>query len=257
MNVVAEMLLNEPAPLAIWATLTLLTLPALLVLGSPHGVRRPRRALLEVIEIVRERGERHRQRQHEAVQAVRYAEEVRAAAGRAAHAADLWQDRWQQAEQQRTAAWTALAAAEDRLRRGRGAAAFGTPWTPQTPTEYAARERFLHQAVRAAAGRGELPTAAVADALAARAGWDPRLHPVEQELAVHQAAVAHLRARYEQAAEAEQTAWHDAQLAARTRQSLRAEAARAEVTAAALGPLLPAGQAPARAGHRSSVAHPA
>jgi len=254
MNVVAEMLLNEPAPLAIWATLTLLTLPALLVLGSPHGVRRPRRALLEVIEAFRERDERHRRRRHEAVQAVRYAEEVRAAAGRAAHAAELWQDRWQQAEQQRAAAWTTLAAAEERLRRTRGAAAFGTPWTPQTPTEYAARERFLHQAVRAAAARGELPTAAVADALAGRAGWDPRLHPVEQELAVHRAAVAHLRARYELTADAEQTAWHDCQLAARTRQSLRAEAAQAEAAAAALRPLLPADQAPARQARRSAVA---
>jgi hypothetical protein len=258
MNVVAEMLFSEPAPLAIWATLMLLTLPAVLVLGSPHGVRSPRRALLEVVDLVRERGERRRQRQQEAVQAVRYAEEVRAAAGRAAHAAELWQERWEQSEQERSAAWSLLVAAESRLRRSHSAAAFGTPWTPQTPTEYAARERFLHRSVRAAAARGELPTAAVADALAARAGWDPCLHPVDQELAVHRAAVAHLKDRYTRAAAAEQTAWHDAQLAARTRDSLRAEATAAEVAATPLRPLLPAtAPAPVRAAARRTAMNPA
>ncbi len=247
MNVVAEMLFSEPAPLAIWAALMLLTMPALIVLGSPDGVRSPRRALLDVVHLVRERGARREQQAHEAVQAVRYAEEVRAAAIRATHAADLWQERWQQAEEQATAAWTVLTAAEAQLRRIRAAADFGTPWTPQTPTEYAARERFLHRTVLAAVGRGELPATAMGDALAGRAGWDATLHPVDQELAVHRAVVTHLAQRHIRATMAEQSAWHDAQLAARTRDSLRAEATTAEVDAAPLRALLPTGrQAQAR-----------
>lgn len=49
MNVVAEMLLNDPAPAAIWATLILLTFPALLLLGSPEAMRHPGRMLRDLI----------------------------------------------------------------------------------------------------------------------------------------------------------------------------------------------------------------
>ncbi|MFI1989910.1 hypothetical protein [Actinoplanes sp. NPDC020271] len=45
MNMVAEMLLHEPAPVAIWAALWLATVPAMVVLASPAGVRNPGRAL--------------------------------------------------------------------------------------------------------------------------------------------------------------------------------------------------------------------
>ena len=225
MNVVAEMLLNEPAPMAIWAALMVLTLPALLVLGSPHGVRSPRRALRDIVEVLRERGERRRRQDEEAASAARYADEVRAAADRAAVAADRWQEIWEQAEQDRETAWHAWLDADERLRAARAATAFGTPWTPQTPSEYVARERFLHRAVAAAAERGELPAAAVADALAARNGWDARLHPLEQELAIRRAAAAHLRAAYEASVRTELAARHDAELAARARESLRREAA--------------------------------
>jgi hypothetical protein len=47
MNMVAEMLLHEPAPVAIWAVLWLATVPAMVVLASPAGVRNPGRALLD------------------------------------------------------------------------------------------------------------------------------------------------------------------------------------------------------------------
>src|SRR4051812_46997592 len=107
MNVVAEMLLNEPAPLAIWAALILLTLPALLVLGSPHGVRSPGRALADLVHVLRERGEHRRRQSDEAVQAARYAEELRSAANRAVDAAQRWQEHAEQAEQRREDAWRA------------------------------------------------------------------------------------------------------------------------------------------------------
>ena len=240
MNIVADMLLNEPAPAAIWAVLMVLTLPALLLLGSPHGVRSPRRALRDIIDMVRERGEHRRKRDDDTRQAGRYADEVRAAADRATLAADRWQEHWERAEHDRENAWYAWLDADDRLRAARAAAAWGTPWTPRTTSEYAARETYLHRAVAAAAGRGELPAAAVADALAGRGGWDARLHPLEQDLAVRRAATAHLRESYEKSIGVELAARHDAELAARARESLRREAADALVVRPATGEPMPA-----------------
>lgn len=237
MNMVAEILLREPAPVAIWAILTLLTLPALLVLGSPAGVRNPWRALREPVEYLREQ---RRQRRADAAEADLYAEELRVAADRAELAADRWRERWEQTGERTDAAARAWLAAEERLTRSRAAAAFGTPASTPDPAEYAQRERFLHRAVWGAAKRDELPAGAVADAQAGRAGWDPRLHPMDQEIVVLRAAAGHLRGRYRAAEMAERAAWHDAELARRTRDSLRAEAAAAAAHAAPLRHLLPA-----------------
>ncbi|KHD78825.1 hypothetical protein MB27_01510 [Actinoplanes utahensis] len=226
------MLMNEPAPMAIWVVLMLLTLPALVVLARPEGVRDPRRALLETALFVRQTGERRAarrtQRAAEAAQTVRYAEEVRVAATQATEAVDRWQAHWQAAADRVDATSAAWQAASARWARSRATAAFGTPWTPRTPLEYAARERFLHQEVRAAADRGELPGAAVDDALAGRAGWDPRLHPVAQELVVHRACAEYLERAHRAAVAAERAAWHDVQLARRSRDSLCREAILAE-----------------------------
>jgi len=237
MNVVAETLLTTPAPAAIWATLWILTLPAILLLANPQAMRNPVQALRSHF------GEKRRLATLEALAATRFAEEVRVAADRATLAAERWQERWEQASDEVTAAWEAWLDADARLRVRRSAAAFGTPWSAQTPSEYAARERFLHRVVRAAAGNGWLPAAAVADALAGRGGWDARLHPLEQELVVSRAVAGHLRDRYERAVAAEQTARHDATLARRTSDSLHRESWTAADRAAALRRLLPAGTA--------------
>jgi hypothetical protein len=239
MNVVAEMLLREPAPLAIWAVLMLLTLPAILLLGSPHGLRSPGRAMQDIVDLIRGRGVRRGKQVADAHEAARYADEMRSAADRAVHCAQLWQEHWELAEERRESAWQSWLEADARLRTSRAAAAYGIPWTAQTPAEYAARERFLHRAVRAAVDRGELPAVAVADALSGRAGWDPRLHPLDQELVVRQATVGHLFAEYQRAIEAEQAVRHDSRLANRTRDSLRHEAVAAAVGAAAVHHLLP------------------
>ena len=253
MNVVAEMLLTEPAPAAIWATLMLLTLPAVLILASPQAMRHPRRALRETIGMLRERGEKRRLRKLEAMAAVQYADEVRVAAGRAELAAERWQERWEQTTDDVTTAWQAWLDADARLRVCRSAAAFGTPWSARTPTEYAARERFLHRAVAGAVANGWLPAAAIADALTGRAGWDSRLHQLEQELVVARAAAGHLRDRYERAVAAEQAARHDASLARRTADSLRQESWEAVARAERLRHLLPAGE-PAPATVRPALA---
>lgn len=241
MNVVAEILLTEPAVPAIWATLVLLSFPAVLLLGSPTVLRHPLRAAREVVAAVRGRSERGRRRAEDAAGAVRLADEVRVAADRAAVNADRWQSRLQQSTDELDAAWQAWLDADARLRSGLAAARWGTPWSVPTCAEYAARERFLHRAVAAAAERGELPDAAVADALTGHNGWDARLHPVEQELVIARTSTAWLRHRYETADAAERTAWHDADLARRTSESLQREAVATAAAAARH-----AGRVPAR-----------
>ncbi|WP_250005539.1 hypothetical protein [Actinoplanes sp. M2I2] len=256
MNVVAEMLLNDPAPMAIWAMLMLLTFPALLLLGSPETMRRPRRAAQEFVAALRGRGELIRRRAAEAAEASRYAEEVGVAAERAEVAAQRWQELRDRSGDELTDAYQAWLDADARLRTATAAAAWGTPWSVRTCEEYATRQRYLHREVTAAADRGELPAAAVADALAERAGWDARLHPVDQQLVIARASVAWLRERYEHAVVAERAAWRDAESARRASTSLRLEADAAAERAAALQLLVPHGRAIAPATRRA-VAVPA
>ncbi|WP_230415938.1 hypothetical protein [Micromonospora tarapacensis] len=66
----------------------------------------------------------------------------------------------------------------------------------------------------------------------AHRGWDPRLHPVEQELMLRRAVRDHLHARRQDAREREQTAWRAAELAAAAARSLREEASGALLPAA-------------------------
>ncbi|MGK5680163.1 hypothetical protein [Actinoplanes sp. URMC 104] len=249
MNVVAEMLLTEPTPLVIWGTLLVLTVPAVLLLGNPEVLREPGRAVRELFAALR-RSKPAGPSSQEAVEAVRFAAEVRAAADRAGVAAGQWRQRWQDADAQQAADWQASLDADARLRDSRAAAAFRTPWSVPTCEEYAARERFLHQAVAGAVQRGDLPAAALADALAGRGGWDARLHPLEQQLIVHRAAADYRRRRYELSARAEQDAWRDAGAADRAARGLRRTAGEAATRAAELRHLLPAG---VLAGRRSST----
>lgn len=240
MNVVAEMLLTEPAPAAIWATLMLLALPAMLLLGSPNGLRNPRGAAREVVAVLEDHREDRRRQAAEVADATRLAEEVRVAADRATENAERWQRRWEQCTDDVDAAWQAWLDADTRLKAHLAAAAWSTPYPVRTCEEYAARDRFLHRTVAAAVERGELPEIAVDDALAGRNGWDARLHPLEQQLSVARASAAWLRHRYEQAVTAERVARHDAELARRTRDSLQAEALTTAAHAATFGKSSPA-----------------
>ena len=242
MNIVAEMLLTEPAPMAIWAILMLLTMPALVVLASPHNVRHPGRALIDTVGFLRRRAERRdeerRQRSAEAAQEIRYAEEVRVAADQAGGAVRRWQEHWEAAGERVGATFEAWQAADARWARSRSAAPYGTPFTTQNPAEYAYRERFLHLVVSTAVERGELPAGAVADALNGREGWQPWLHPAEQEIAVQRASARYLEGLYRAAVLAERVAWHDVELARRSWDSLQREAAVAGARAEAARPLL-------------------
>ncbi|GIE78532.1 hypothetical protein Aph02nite_44820 [Actinoplanes philippinensis] len=247
----AQLLLREPVMWAIWLLLFVLAVPGLVVLASPEGVRRPRQALREAAEALRGYRDHRRQRRQQALDTVRYAQELAAAAEHAAATAQRWRDRWHHSRVRLDEAWQAWQDAEGRRDRSRAAAAFAAPETDLTPEGYAERERALARQVLAAARHGHLPIATVADALAGRDGWDPRLHPADQELHVHRAIAAHLAHRYRQAATAERLTWHDTQLAAATRDSLRAEAGAAATRAAGLRHLVPG--APTR---QSAMARP-
>ncbi|MEU4244820.1 hypothetical protein [Actinoplanes sp. NPDC026619] len=235
MNVVAEMLLTEPTPIAIWATLILLTLPAVLMLGSPDGLRHPRQTARELVRLLLEPRQQRRRQAGEAVRALRYADEVRTAADQAAAGARRWQERWEQSGEELNAAWQAWLDADARVRDALAAAAWGTPRSARTCEEYAARERHLHRAVAAAVDRGELPAPALAEVLEGHPDWDARLHPLEQDLMIARASAAWLRQRHQQTVIAERVAWHDAGLAARAATSLRDEERAAAVQALQLG----------------------
>ncbi|WP_433831270.1 hypothetical protein ACQP2E_13045 [Actinoplanes sp. CA-015351] len=221
-------------PVTIWAVLMLLSLPALLMLASTRAIVDPRRTALETFGFLRRRHEERERRQNEAVAAERYAGEVTVAADRATLAAQRWHESWQQAEETAGLAWQRWQDAEQQVARARAGAAFRPAWSLRTPSEYADRERFLLRTVHAAVDRGDLP----GDALTAIA-FDARLHPVEQEFAIARAVAAYRQQVCRDAQIAEQTAWHDAELALAARDSLRIEAGEATVRAAVLTRYLP------------------
>jgi hypothetical protein len=232
-NVFAETFRDASgATITVWAVLMLLSLPALLMLASPQAIRDPQRAALGAFGLFRRRREDRERWQAEAVAAVRYAGEVAVAADRAALAVQRWDECWRQADDQAGRAWQRWQDAERQLTRLRSGAAFRPAWNPRTPSEYAERERYLHRAVQDAVFRGDLP----GDALGR---FDARLHPVDQELAVARAVAAHRQRMHERAEAAEQTAWHDAQLAVSARDSLRRESRAASARAAELHRHLP------------------
>jgi hypothetical protein len=253
MNVVTELMLTQPAPLAIWATLLVAATLSVALMASIDGVPQSHLHLLDAVPVLRRlRAERTRRRQ-DARHLVRYAGELAVASRRAARAATQWHEHAQQAEETTATAWHAWQDAEQRLAALLAACAFTTPADPTpaepgptdlastdlaptdlapagpAPAEHADRARFLHRMVSAAVDRGDLP----ATALTEPGGWHPRLHPAELERAVQQATVAHRHRLYHQAVRAEKTTRHDAYLARAARNSLRhqATAAIAEATA--------------------------
>jgi hypothetical protein len=104
------------------------------------------------------------------------------------------------------------------------AAGMPLPHTPRTPAEYAYRERYLHHAAMSACSRRELSALELSDALAHRRGWDPRLHPFEQEVVLRKFAREGQLASLRTARGLEQAAWKSAEVAAVAARSLRAEA---------------------------------
>ncbi|MFU8852248.1 hypothetical protein ACNAW0_14870 [Micromonospora sp. SL1-18] len=153
----------------------------------------------------------------------RYAQEVEVAATRAAATAERRRAEWLAAQEEVEEVWRAYEAAEEDVRRLAAAATLPLPRTARTPAEYADRERWLHRAALDAQWRKEITVEQLSDILG-HLGWDPRRHPVEQELLLRRLIRDNLRARQRAAREREQAAWQAAELAAAAARSLRDEA---------------------------------
>ncbi|SDZ29584.1 hypothetical protein SAMN05444365_109111 [Micromonospora pattaloongensis] len=169
----------------------------------------------------------------EADELTRYAEEVSVASERAATTAHRRRQEWLATQEAAESAWQAYDAAEAGVRRLTAAAALPLPRTPRTPAEYADREQYLHRAALRAYRRKQLSVGQLIAALAHDDGWDPRRHPVAQELALARIVRDGLRARQRAAAERERAAWRDADIAAAAARSLRDEALAAAARARA------------------------
>jgi hypothetical protein len=154
----------------------------------------------------------------------RFADELATAAARAGVSADKRQAEWEAAQRAVDTAWQAYEDAEAAAKRAVRAAAFPVPETPLTPSEYADRERYLHRAAQAAQARGDFSTDQLIDALSHRNGFDPRLHPFEQDALLRRLARDEKLRVYQKMAAAERAAWREAELASAARRSLDREA---------------------------------
>ncbi|WP_410821236.1 hypothetical protein [Micromonospora sp. 050-3] len=207
-----------PQAAAIWSTLFLLTLGLLTVLAARPERDRPTDDPLPAGPTPRELAAA------EAVDLRRYAEEVAVAAAGAATTAKRWRAAWLTAQEQLERAWIGYDEADTATRRFAGVGTLPTPQTPHTPAEYAARERYLHRAAMAAYWRGDLTMAQLGDVFGHRRGWDPRRHPVEQEVLISRVIRDARLADYQVAADRERAAWRDAELAAESARALAEEA---------------------------------
>lgn len=235
------LLLDIPRAAATWLGLLMLAVIALAVL-----VTRTARWRAEDVARIRETVRRRRRVADEARDLDRYATEVAIAADRAGATAARRRTEWLAAQDAVEAAWQVLDRSEAEARRLTSTMVFGAPRTPHTPAEYADRERFLHRAAITACFRQELPVLELSEVLANRNGWDPRRHPVEQEIILSRFVRDGLLAAYRAAATREREAWRAAEVAAASAQTLRDEAFVAAERAEQVRRWLPQVATPAR-----------
>ncbi|MGK5739526.1 hypothetical protein [Micromonospora sp. URMC 103] len=217
-TVLYQFLVEVPQAAAIWSGLLVLALVVLTVLVARPERDRPEDDAAPAVPSDRELAAA------EAADLRRYAEEVAVAAAGAAQTARRRRGEWLSAQTDLERAWAAYDEAETAARRFAGAGSLSTPRTPRTPAEYAARERHLHRAAAAAHWRGELTLHQLGEVFGHRNGWDPRLHPVEQEVRLTRVVRDTRLADYRAAQERERAAWRDAELAADAARALSAEA---------------------------------
>lgn len=223
----------------IWLALIVLALVALLGLALPQGVRRPRQITAWLAESAAQKRADHERRAAEVQEMLRYADEIAVAAQGAAATADRRREECQQAQAAVEHAWQAWQDADAALERARRAAAYEIPVTETEPADDAERVQALRRAAQAAYRRGDLSDTQLLDALTHRNGWDPTLHPAEQELVLARAAVTHRFTAYQEALNAEDAAWQAADVATAAVRTLRREATAAMVTAGAARQALP------------------
>jgi len=234
----------------IWLLLILFALIALAGLALPRGVRRPRQISAWLAGSALRRREEAARRDAEADEVIRYADEIGVAARGAAATAERRRELCQQAQARVEQAWADHRRADAALDRARRAAAYAAPATIPTPSE---RAESLRRSAQAAFHRGDLSDAQLLDALTHRNGWDPELHPVEQELILARAAAGHRSAAYQEALDAENEAWRASDIATAAVRSLRHEGTAANALAAAARATRPARRRPAAARRRVPV----
>jgi hypothetical protein len=159
----------------------------------------------------------------------RYADEVAVAAERAGVMAGRRHAEWVAVQRTQEAAWRAYEAADEAARRVDQAALFPSLIEPDDQVdgsagELTARRRYLHRAATEAHERGELSAEQLGDALFHRNGWDPTLHPFEQQKVLRHVARDRLLRAYQEAAAIERAAWHAYDVAAAAKRSLDDEA---------------------------------
>jgi hypothetical protein len=229
---------NSARAAVIWLLLILLAVIALGGLALPRGVRRPRQITAWLEANAQRRRDELGQKTMQAEETLRYAEEIAVAVSGATATAERRREQCQQAQADVERAWQAYRDADAALDRARRAAAYVAPLSLPTEPE---RERALRRAAQAAYRRGDLSDTQLLDALTHRNGWDPRLHPVEQELVLARATVRHRAAGYDAALDRENDAWRASDVATAAVRSLRREFIAATAQADAARAALPEG----------------
>ncbi|WP_430780030.1 hypothetical protein [Actinoplanes sp. G11-F43] len=157
-----------------------------------------------------------------------FAATLEAAATEAAEAAGRRRAEWAAAQEAVDQAWAAYEEAAELARRISAATAYPLMSRRRKPGENVDRQRYLHRSATALCRSQDLSIAQLNDVFAHR-GWNPRLHPVQQEAELRNAVREHRFAAYRKMVEKERSAWRGAEAAAETLRGLRAEAASARL----------------------------
>jgi hypothetical protein len=222
MNVSAIFFQDLPRALGIWSLLLLVAVGIFAILIAP-----PRKPKAAMVSPVQGPALKRTRLTAEAQDLSRHATRLNAIAEQAEQIAGKRRSDWLSALAQSDQTWQAFSTGEAEARRLLSTLALPEPLTPKTPAEYAEREKYLHRSAMRACSHRELSALELSDALAHRNGWDPTLHPLEQEVALRKRVRDSLFTAHQIALGKEAKAWDSAQLAATAARNLRQEAFRA------------------------------
>jgi len=208
-----------PTVVTIGILLSLAGAIALAGLALPQGVRRPGQLTAWLTDRAEQRRAAENRLAAEAAEQIRWADEVAVAARGAEATAERRRAECHEAQERVAETWQAYQDADLALTRARRAAAYAS----LESVDYAERAKALHRAVLAAHRRGELSDEQLLDARLHRHGWNPELHPVEQELVIAKATVRYRWDQHRAALDAESEAWRAADVAIAAVRNLRAE----------------------------------
>ncbi|MFI5935912.1 hypothetical protein [Actinoplanes sp. NPDC051494] len=223
----------------IWLSLVVLALVALVGLALPRGVRRPGQISAWLSDSASQKRAEMEAKAAEAQEVVRYAAEIGVAAAGATATAERRRENCQQAQAAVETAWQTWQDADAALERARRATAYAIPEAEPVAADDPERVQALRRAAQAAHRRGDLTDEQLLDALTHQNGWDPTLHPLEQEMVMARATVENRFLAYQEALNAEDAAWKLADVATAAIRTLRDEVMAAQAQADAAREALP------------------